>query len=243
MSFLGNIGRGLLGGAVGFLSGGPVGAAAGLVGGLSSGGQSGTASSSSTTSSVNMRPWDIKESTAYGGAMDSMIANGTPMSAADAEAYRTRMFNAIYNPAANAVNQAATTASATNYANAARRGAGANSTTKQEQTLIDSKKQAQLGDVASQATAQAEQAYMAEEANRRANMASAISELGQLWQQRLAGSSTTTSSSGTNTDTSPNPFWGTAAAGLATAVNDPNSYFNRHGVKLPFGLGTVGGKK
>jgi hypothetical protein len=243
MSFLGGLGRAVVGGITGLAQGGPLGAAVGVLGGAFGGGdkekRQSSSTSSTSTSTTKLRPWEAGEQAMVNNAMGSIAAN-QPMTAADASAQRDRIYSSLFDPAAKALNESAATSQAQLYSSAARRGAADNTATRSEQLKIEARKGSALADVSSSASLKAEDVYLQEEQNRRNNILTSIQELGQAWNQRLQGSTIvqTGGQSGTATSTTPNNFFSSAAAGIGSAVTDKNSYFNKVGF-----LGMGGPKK
>jgi hypothetical protein len=224
---------GLVGGVTGFLTGGPVGAAVGAVSGFASGGgdkSTGSSSSSSSTSQqTELRPFSAQEQTLYDSAMSSAQAAGKPMTELEKTQLRERIFNASYQPQAQAITQSYQTAGAQNYANAARRGGAFNSSTKDREDLNAASQARDLGSAANTATLNAEQMLLQEQENRRLAVASANDTLNSLWDARLKGSKIVNTSSGRGkTETkSPDTFWQTAASGIGQALTDKDSWWNK----------------
>jgi hypothetical protein len=163
---------GLVGGVTGFLTGGPVGAAVGAVSGFASGGGDKTTGSSSSSSSTSqqteLRPFSAQEQTLYDSAMSSAQAAGKPMTELEKTQLRERIFNASYQPQAQAITQGRRTTPTP-------RGAVGpfNSSTKDREDLNAASQARDLGSAANTATLNAEQMLLQEQENRRLAVASA----------------------------------------------------------------------
>lgn len=232
MGLLGSI----LGAATSIIPGGglikgALGLAGDVLGGM---GGSNSATSSGSTSGVNtqtteLRAWTPAEQTALDNAMAGLAQSGVPMTPEIEAALRERIFQANYQPAAQAINQGLQTGQATDYANAARRGAGASSATVTGGKIQEARAATALGTAAQNATISAENAYLAEEQNRRAAATSYIDTMNSLWSNRLHGSKIVNTSSGTSTSTGTEgggSLTEQVLGGLGSALGNKDSFLN-----------------
>ena len=238
MGFFSSVGKGLLGAAVGFATGGPPGAVAGVLSGLaSSGGDKATGSqsqSSTGTSQMQLRDLTPEEQALQDQGLASAAAN-VGMTPAEANALRDEEYARLFGSASSAINRSANLAQDKGYASDARRGLAGASASGARTDARQGDREFALSQASSTAEGQAKQAALMEQENRRAATASAMAKLNAVWQNRQIGSKITTTGSGTGnqTSTGPDTFGSSVAAGLGSALTNKDSYLN----------GLLGGKK
>ena len=125
-----------------------------------------------------------------------------------------QMFQAYLNPALQNISQTYETAGNQMYQNAASRGLAGSSRQQAGDQKLASMQAQDVGQATQQAVLNAFQSLLADEANRRANIASLLQGYQQQYLQRLQRSTVTTS--GTNTTNEPMNIFGTLGQGVGT---------------------------
>lgn len=228
MGFLGTLGSGLAGLALG----GPIGAAGGIIASL--GGDSDRTSRTSNTSSgtnttsVDLRSLTGQEQSIIDQAMSGLSTSLEGMSPEDQQALRDRMYTALFDPASQQISDTFDTRAAERYSNSAARGAASTSRREsldQRDVALEAKEQGQASQAA---TVGAEQLALAREEQNRLTQSAYLAALQTVWQNVIATSPVTQTYSQTGTGSqiaAPNIAAGVGGM-LALSGASENSWIN-----------------
>jgi hypothetical protein len=232
MGLLGSIFKGVVGAATGGIGGAVLGVAGDILGGMGGGGSKGASSGSASgtqTQQTQLRDWNPAEQAAYENAMAGLASAGKVPTPEEQAALRERIFNANYQPAAQAIQQGLATTQAQGYANAARRGAGSNSATVTGGKIQEARAATALGNAAQEATLAAESTAMAQEQIRQQAATNYIQQMNALWDARLKGSkvvSTNSSTSSAASSEGERSLGERILGGIGSAIGNKDSYLN-----------------
>jgi len=206
---------GLVGGLTGLVSGGPVGAGLGALGGLF--GQN----DARTESGVNLRPLTPQEQAIQRQAMSQIQGLTGQLGAAQDPGNLQALYNAIYNPAATAINESFVRGGAAQDAQALLRGTGPSSRM-QENVVRRQGQQAQaLGNASSQATLGAQQMAGQQAATAANSIGSLQSVLNSLYANQMGQSTQFTREPGAGANA--------AFGAMGTALTGNDSWWNKGG--------------
>ena len=168
----------------------------------------------SATQSRQLRPQTEDEVRRQGLAEQELQSLLAGMSPEDQAALKAENYRAIYDPAAAGIEQGYTSLGARQDASAARRGLGGSSKSRDDELLNRSALGRDLGAASSAATVASTQMALAERQQRLARIAELRTNINDLWNQRMVGSSVVTtgesSSTGTGESIAPDTFWNDA---------------------------------
>lgn len=242
MGFFGSLIKGVVGAATGGVGNAVLGLAGDVLGGMSGSKKSSTTTGS--TQSTQLRDWTPEEQAAYSQAMAGLASAGQPMTAANEAALRDKIYQANYQPAAQAIQTGLATAQANDYASAARRGAANSSATVGQGATNNATAARELGLASQNATIAAENAKIQEEQQRQQAAANYVATINALWTQRLNGSSIVNTGTSTANDGGGSTLEN-ILGGIGSAIGNKDSWLNQNvlGKKKssPSGGGTGGG--
>ncbi len=179
-------------------------------------GRTTTGTQTSTTTQSGTRGVDLREQTEaerqlQEQSMQGLIDASAQMTPEQLAARRQESYNALFNPAAANIQQGYQRLGAQQYANAASRGLAGSSRGEDQELLNRSSQGRELGQASQQATLGARQLEATDEAQRIARAAEMRAAVNDLWRNRLASSTITTTgqsdSKGTTTSVAPDTYW------------------------------------
>lgn len=234
MGFFGEIGRGLLGGVAGLATGGPIGAAAGFASGLMSGSSAGRTTNVNNTSTrtTQLRAWDPQEESVVNQAMQGLGSALEGMSPEEVESARLALRDQIFGVSSQNIKDTFDTREARDYSAAAHRGQSNTSAGHVRSGQRAAQEGRQLASAGVEADLASRQIEAQQAQLRQAAINNRLAVLGQMWNQRLQGS--TVVQTGAGQTVSPDTFLPSISAGLGYAVGNEDSYLNTHGI---LGLG------
>lgn len=204
-----------LGGLAGLATGGPLGAAAGVAGGLFGN------NDARTEQGVNLQPLTPEEAAAQKAALEKVTALAGQLGMGTDPATLQKLYSAMYNPAASAINESFTRAGSAQDAAALRRGTGPSSRMQEGVIRRQGEQARALADASAQATLGAQQIGLSRDASATSGISALSGLLGSQNASRIAGS--------TQFSRQPGAGITEGLAGLGKSLTDDESWWNKGG--------------